>query len=90
MKEKEDGIQIRGNGSMVALYWRALARYPGYMPVREAAGARPLHLALAGRGCGDDHARPARLPPGGDRLAGAAADLAAASGGLSEPLGAAV
>ena len=46
--------------------WRSsedhLARRSGRLPVHDAAGARPLHLAVAGGWDGDDLAGAARLP----------------------------
>ena len=48
----------------------------------EAAGTRPLHLAVAGGWRGDDHAGAAWLSARRDRLADAATHLATASGRL--------
>ncbi len=48
--------------------------------------ARPLHLALAGGRDGGNHAGATRVSAGRDRLAAAAADLAAGGGGLSAAL----
>ena len=60
----------------------AVARRPGHVPVREAAGARPLPLAVAGGRRGDDHAGAAWLSAGRHRLADAATHVAAAGGRL--------
>ena len=63
----------------------AVARRPGHVPVRQAAGARPLHLAIdrpRDADDGDDHAGAAGIFAGRHRLAPAAAHVAPASGGL--------
>src|SRR5262245_10925758 len=59
-----------------------VARRPGHVPIRQAAGARALHLAIAG---GWD-AGAAWLFARRDRLASAAAHLATGSGGLNATL----
>ena len=60
----------------------ALARRPGHVPVRQAAGARALHLAIAGGWDDDDHAGAAGIFAGRHRLAPAATHVASAGGGL--------
>ncbi len=50
--------------------------------VKRLEHGRFVRLALAGRRCRDDLARPARLPLGGDRLASPAADLETGRRGL--------
>src|ERR1700684_1149155 len=59
----------------------ALARWARHVPVREAPGARPLHLAVVGGWHGDDHVGAARLPVGRHRLARAATYVATTIGG---------
>ena len=64
-----------------------VARWPGHVPVRQAAGAGTLHLANNGsarRGGshGDDHAGATRIFARRYRLAAAAAQLATHCGGL--------
>jgi len=58
----------------------AVVRRPRHVPVRQATGEGALHLAVAGRWQGDDQSGPARYAAGGNRLADAAAKLAARTG----------
>ena len=59
-----------------------MARRPGFLALRQAAGAGALHLAEPGGWSSGDIGRPTGLPAGGDRLAQSAAQLAAGGGRL--------
>ena len=60
----------------------ALLGYAGAVPIRQTSGERTLHLALAGGWGSAADSGAAVDAVGGDRLTGAAADLASGSGGL--------
>src|SRR5215469_9747651 len=61
----------------------SVARRPGPVPVRQAAGAWPLHLALCSGGRRHDHGGAARLSAGRHRLAHAAAHVASTGRGIT-------
>src|SRR6266849_4102448 len=61
----------------------AMARRPGHVPVREAAGARAFHLAIFRERSGDDHAGATGIFAGGNRLADAATHVASTSSRLN-------
>ena len=66
-------------GSLIKVLWHD---GQGMCLLCQAAGARALHLAVAGGWDGDDHAGAAGIFAGRDRLADAAAHVAADGGGL--------
>ena len=76
-------------GSSAGVPWPArrsgqgdLVRRPGRLPVQQAPGARQVRVAVAGARPGVGDAGAAVDAARRDRLAGAAADLATADGGL--------
>jgi transposase len=66
-------------GGLIKVLWHD---GKGLLPVCEAVGAWPLHLAIADRRRRDDLIGTAGLPAGRHRLADAATDVAATSGRL--------
>src|SRR6516165_2274863 len=79
MRKGFDGLALRVQEARPPWFsdQGAVARRPRDVPVRQAAGARAFCLALSGRWRGRYHAGAAWLSARRDRLAHAAADMAA-------------
>ena len=66
-------------GGLIKVLWQRT----GHVPVLQAIGAWPFPVAVAGRWCGDHHARAAWLFARRHRLADATTNLASTGGRLS-------